>query len=138
MTTQHSIRRTVMATAIVGAVGLVVACSHHHAPASYGGGPNAVQASIDSAVERIAHEKCAREARCGNVGVNQTYADRDKCLSVERGRETEALSLESCPGGIDEHNLGECLSQIRGQECGASMSSITRRTDCRNRELCYH
>lgn len=127
-----------MATAIVGAVGAVVACSHHHAPAAHGGGPNSVQASIESAVERIAHEKCARETRCGHVGAGQDYADRDKCLAVERGRATEALSLESCPGGIDEHNLGECLTQLRDQKCGGSLSSITRRTDCRNRELCYH
>jgi hypothetical protein len=123
---------------MVSAVGAVVACSHHEAPAAYGGGPSSVQASIESAVERIAHEKCARETRCGNVGAGHDYADNDKCLSVERGRQTEALSLESCPGGIDEKNLGSCLSDIREQKCGMSMSSLTRRTNCRNRELCYH
>ncbi|MGZ3474324.1 MAG: DUF6184 family natural product biosynthesis lipoprotein [Polyangiales bacterium] len=136
MASNHPIRNTACAAALLTAG--IVACSHHHAPAAYGGGPGAVQASIDSAVERVSQEQCARSQRCDNIGTGREYASRENCLTVERGKFAEAFSLQSCPGGIDEHNLQSCLSEIRDQGCGASWSSVSRRETCRNRNVCYH
>lgn len=126
-----------MAATLVTGVGFGIACTHHHAPAAYGGGPPAVQSGIDSAVERLAREHCDREVRCGNVGADKDYESRDKCLTVLRGRETDALSLDSCPGGIDQRNLESCLSSIRDQKCGLSFDSVSRRNECRTAQLCY-
>jgi hypothetical protein len=137
MTTKHSIRNTAMAASIVGVVGFGIACTHHHAPAAYGGGPPAVQPGIDSAVERLAKEQCDREQRCGNVGAGHDYDTHAKCLTVMRGKATDDLTLDSCPGGIDQKSLGSCLSAIREQKCGLSFESFSRRNECRVAQLCY-
>jgi len=118
-------------------VALGIGCAHHSVPSGTGGGPSAAQASIDSAVDRIALERCDREQRCGNVAEGKDFENRDKCLTVMRGKTIEGLPIEKCKGGIDQQQLRECLAEIQDQKCGDPFSALTRRTACRVAELCY-
>ncbi len=97
-----------------------------------GGGP----AEPNSAVARIAAARCDREARCNNVGRKERYPSRSDCIVLMQDGERDDINEKDCPGGIDQKQLGACLSAIRDEACGNSLDTISRVVSCRSVGIC--
>lgn len=89
-----------------------------------------------SAAEQIAVSRCEREKACGNVGDDKTYSSSPDCLSRIRDDWKEDLNSRECPGGINQHELDECVSQIRAESCGNPFDALARITECTQDQIC--
>ncbi|NUP09588.1 MAG: hypothetical protein HOW73_26380 [Polyangiaceae bacterium] len=87
-------------------------------------------------VARIVDGYCDREARCGEIGPDQRFADDDACKDSMRRRTTYDLSADECPGGVDEGELSECLARMQNENCESARDKLARITACRTGALC--
>jgi hypothetical protein len=58
-------------------------------------------------------------------------------LRVRDSRRDE-LNANACPAGIDQHELTECLTETRNEDCGNPVDAIGRIVACRSSDLCLH
>ena len=122
------------------------ACDHNSPPAANAANeqarpndanPPLVAASgTHSAKEQIAAARCEREQACGNVGDNKSYSSSQDCLARIRADWKDDLNARECPGGVNNHELNECLQQIRGEACGNPFDTLARITECTQRQIC--
>jgi hypothetical protein len=77
--------------------------------------------------------RCAREARCGNVGEDHDYADTASCLV---GTVDVWSAAYDCPSGIAPAQLSACLDAIRSADCRTEMLSLDRLAACRTGRVC--
>lgn len=87
-------------------------------------------------IDRIAAERCAREIRCGNVGPGKNYADLSACMADLRSKSKAVLDAYECKSGVNSKEVEQCLAQLRGEGCGATLGAIERMTACRGALLC--
>lgn len=87
-------------------------------------------------IQRITAERCAREAKCDNIGSDRKYSSQDDCQSRIKDDAYDALSPPGCKAGVDQKELNECLEAIRDEECGDVLDSIERVAECRAAVLC--
>ncbi len=91
---------------------------------------------LRSAAEQIAVSRCEREQACGNVGDDKTYSSPPDCLTRIRDDWQEELNSRECPGGVNQHQLDECVSQIRAESCGNPFDTLARITECTQDQIC--
>jgi hypothetical protein len=119
---------------------LVLGCAHDNdRPASMPmttSGALAAQPVSMPDVEAIAKERCDREARCANIGVERKYATREVCMEQVRSDNMNALTNASCPYGIDADKLRACLTEVRGERCGHPFDTLGRFNACQRQALC--
>jgi hypothetical protein len=101
-------------------------------PAATGGGPLAINAAVD----QIASARCAREMKCGNVGADKKYADQNACTTELKKEFGDDLNANDCPAGVDQKELGECLAEIKNEDCGNPLDTISRLAACRTSDMC--
>lgn len=89
-----------------------------------------------SAQEQIASARCEREQTCGNIGDNKSYSSSQDCLARIRADWKDDLNARECPGGVNNHELNECLQQIRAEACGNPFDTLARVTECTQRQIC--
>lgn len=89
-----------------------------------------------SAVRSIADARCDREARCHNIGVDAKFASRAACVERVRADWADDLNAHECPKGVRDHELDECLHDIRDEECGNPFDSLDRMFSCGTSEIC--
>lgn len=89
-----------------------------------------------SAAESIALSRCQREQTCGNVGADKKYSSASDCLARVRNDWKDDLNARECPGGVNQAQLDECLSKIRGEECGSPFDTLSRVTECTAGQIC--
>jgi Family of unknown function (DUF6184) len=89
-----------------------------------------------SAAEQIAAARCEREQECGNVGQDKTFSSRLDCLARIQNDWKEDLNARACPGGINQHELDECMTQIRGEACENPFDTLARITQCTQGQIC--
>jgi hypothetical protein len=99
-------------------------------------GANVATVANQSAIDRIASARCAREAACNNVGADKKYASNDVCSREIRGDMRDDLKASECPYGIDQKELNECLEEIRNESCNNPIDTISRLAACRTSDLC--
>jgi len=124
----------------------VVGCSHDHEPrTAYNRErdermpvPSTMQAAsrTRSATEQIADARCERESQCGNIGDNKAFSSRQDCLARIRADWKEDLNARECPGGINQHQLDQCLAQVRAEACANPFDTLARITECTSRQIC--
>lgn len=129
-------------TTLVGAL----ACSHDHEPRTAHNDmhdehmplpSNMEPASrTRSATEQIAEARCQRESQCGNIGDNKSFSSNQDCLARIRADWKEDLNARECPGGINQHELDECLAQVRAEACANPFDTLARITECTSRQIC--
>lgn len=90
--------------------------------------------SVNDAASALATERCDREVRCNQVGANARYATREDCMDVMRQDSEEELA--DCHAGIDESDLGQCLTEIRTQDCNGPLDQLEQFVACRSDDLC--
>jgi hypothetical protein len=89
-----------------------------------------------SALDSIASARCDREAKCKNIGADQKFKSKDACLAEVKKDKVEGLNASECPGGIDQKELGECLEEIRNEDCNNPLDTIGRLAACRTSDMC--
>ena len=89
-----------------------------------------------SAAEQISRARCEREQQCGNIGADKTYSSHQDCLARIRNDWRDELNARECPGGINQHELDECLSQVRSEACGSPFDTLARVTECTQGQIC--
>ena len=99
-----------------------------------GGGP----VSLDSAVDKIADARCDRELKCGSVGPEKKWSDRDGCTTSMKKSLADELNADDCPAGIDTKELDECLHMARNEDCKNPLDKISRVAACRTSDICRH
>jgi hypothetical protein len=132
MNTCHSIALFVFAAATV------VACGHEYSETSSTTTTGAVASSPvnQQAIDAIAATRCAREARCDNVGAGKHYVSRQGCMTQLRGEGMNDLTTTACPHGLDNAQLDKCLADIRGERCENVLDTIARLSSCSRSSLC--
>lgn len=116
---------------------IAIGCHKDSKPTAYGGGPQ-LQANIDSGIARVAAAKCDRAQRCNHIGPGETYATREQCETVMRGKLTDDIRPKDCRGGIDENELQQCITEVRTENCGNVLSKLESHSECRVSQLCYN
>lgn len=92
----------------------------------------------NNAVARVADARCAREARCDNVGADKKYTSTEACGQKLRADMKDDLNAKDCPGGVSQKDLDACLSAIKAETCGNVLDSIERVAACRTSALCVN
>ena len=89
-----------------------------------------------SAAEQLAQARCEREKQCGNVGADKTYSSSQDCLARIQNDWKDDLNARQCPGGINQHELNECMEQIRAESCSNPFDTLARITECTSGQIC--
>ena len=90
----------------------------------------------DSAMERIAIARCARETTCGGTASNAPKGDPQTCVSEMKTRTWSSLRADVCPSGIRGNELDDCIQAIQHESCNSPLETLSRLTQCRASELC--
>ena len=93
-------------------------------------------AETNSASQSIAEARCARETRCDNVGGDKKFSTLEDCIVRVRTDWEDDLNARECPSGVNQHELDECLSEIRSEECGNPLDSLERIAACTSGQIC--
>lgn len=89
-----------------------------------------------TAAEQIAQARCEREQQCGNVGKDQSFSSSQDCLARIRNDWKDELNARECPGGINERELEECLTQVRAEACSSPFDTLARISECTSAQIC--
>jgi hypothetical protein len=89
-----------------------------------------------SAAEQIANARCERERQCGNIGADKTFSSSQDCMARIQNDWKDDLNARACPGGINQHELDECMSQVRAESCGNPFDTLARITECTQGQIC--
>jgi hypothetical protein len=89
-----------------------------------------------SAAEQIARARCEREQECGNIGNDRSFSSSQDCLARIQNDWKEDLNARQCPGGINQHELNECLEQVRAESCSNPFDTLARITECTSGQIC--
>ncbi|HKY40059.1 MAG TPA: DUF6184 family natural product biosynthesis lipoprotein [Polyangiaceae bacterium] len=88
------------------------------------------------AADQIARARCDREQKCSNIGADKTYSSMQDCLARIQNDWKDDLNARECPGGINQHELDECMGQIRAEACGNPFDTLARITECTQGQIC--
>jgi len=88
------------------------------------------------AADQIARARCDREQKCSNIGADKTYSSMQDCLARIQSDWKDDLNARECPGGINQHELDECMGQIRAEACGNPFDTLARITECTQGQIC--
>ena len=97
-----------------------------------------VKRSVNSAVavSSIVEARCDREARCENIGAKEKFKTWAECKKEIAAKSSDKIGAPECPGGIDQHELSECLTEIRNEGCGNPLETLERVAACNSADLC--
>jgi hypothetical protein len=135
-------------TMLCGLSALALACSREserepataqdeQSVAASGPAPAMTPASrVRTAAEQIAQARCEREQQCGNVGADKTFSSSQDCLARIQTDWKDDLDSRQCPGGINQHELDECLSEVRAEDCGNPFDTLARISECTQAQVC--
>jgi hypothetical protein len=89
-----------------------------------------------SAVESMSEARCTRESRCDNVAPDKRYSSMEDCVTRIREDWREELDARSCPQGVNDAQLEECLTAIRNEECSSPFDTLERVAACTQSQIC--
>jgi hypothetical protein len=112
-------------------------CSNNQRPAEHASAmAEARETEGGSAVESIAEARCARESRCDNIGSDKKFSSMEDCTARVRDDWKGDLDARSCPSGVKQSELNDCLSAIRSEECSSPFDTLARVTACNASQIC--
>jgi uncharacterized protein DUF6184 len=111
------------------------ACSNNSRPAESAMAETPASES-SSAVDSISEARCARESRCDNIGNEKKYSSMEDCVARVREDWKDDLDARSCSNGVNQTQLNECLSQVRGEECSSPFDTLERVAACTTGQIC--
>lgn len=99
-----------------------------------GGGP----VEMSMALDQIVGARCDREMKCGNIGGDKKFADRNACMTEVKKEFSDDINADECPAGVDSKELSECLTEARNEDCANPFDTIGRVAACRTSDICRH
>ena len=93
----------------------------------------------DSAMDRLAIARCARESACAAAAPTSASADKiapQSCVPEMKTRTWSSLRADVCPSGVRGNALEECIQAIQHESCNSPLGTLSRLTACRASELC--
>ncbi len=99
-----------------------------------GGGP----VEISTALDQIVNARCDREMKCGNIGADKKFSDRNACVTEVKKDFSDDINADDCPAGVDKKELSECLTEARNEDCANPFDTIGRVAACRTSDICRH
>lgn len=118
------------------AVGLSACGGNQRAPETATVEAEARASEGGSAVESIAEARCARESRCENIAPDKRYSSMEDCVTRVREDWRGDLDARSCPDGVNESQLNECLGAIRQEDCSSPFDTLERVAACTANQIC--
>lgn len=114
-------------TVITVAVLVAGGCRSTGAPSgAWGGGPSVAptsEISVQDAALAWANEACAREKRCGGIGMGTDVPDLQTCRSRYQARAMQELA--GCRSGrVAPTQLDGCTNMIRTSACAVATPGI--------------
>lgn len=98
--------------------------------------PSSAEGNLKGAVTEIVTARCNHEERCKNIGTERTYETRDACTSKLHGSTQSDINVQDCKHGVDRPKLHHCLDEIRAEDCGNPIDTLSRVAACRTGVLC--
>ncbi len=89
-----------------------------------------------NAIMQITSARCAFEQRCNNFGADGDYKDMADCEAKVREEWRDDLNAMECPGGVEQDELEECLTEIRNTGCDQPFDNLGRMLACRSSDIC--
>jgi hypothetical protein len=129
---------SMLATALLVGMGCSKSTTREPAmqPASGTTADPKTRSSTMNGINEISVARCDREVRCGGVGPDKSYETRDQCIAELNNAGYDDLDAKACPSGLDQTELGKCLSEIHAERCGAPLDTLERLVACRSATLC--
>lgn len=82
----------------------------------------------------IAAARCDRQTPECEHRAGVQYASRDACIAAKLPLSAAEADIDLCASyPLREHDLGECVAEIRSGQCGTGISAATA---CRGKNLC--
>lgn len=85
---------------------------------------------------RLANEACERMIDCAQIGEGRLYITEQTCRAAARRHAAEHFSRTSCPQGIDDARLSDCMSAVRFAPCASGIEAVDRIPACAAARLC--
>jgi hypothetical protein len=95
-----------------------------------------IPGNVTAALTSIAAARCEREVRCNNIGADKKYASKEACVAKIKEDKIDGLNADDCKYGIDQKELGECMTEIRNEDCNNPLDAIGRLAACRTSDIC--
>lgn len=115
---------------------LALGCSRDSQPARSAESEPTPGVQGANASDAIAQARCAREARCDNIGGDKKFSSTDDCATRIREDWREDLSARQCPEGVDQTQLNECLREVRFEDCASPFDTLSRMAACTSNQIC--
>ena len=121
--------RGIIGMGLVGAVAASCASVPATAPATWSAKSDRYRVAYEIAAARCDRQTPECERRAG-----VTYTSRDECIAMKLPPSAAEADLDLCASyPLREHDLSECVAEIRGGQCGTGISGATA---CRGKNLC--
>jgi hypothetical protein len=85
---------------------------------------------------RIANEACERMVDCAQIGQGRPYTTEQACRAGARRHVADQLARTSCPEGIDDARLTDCMTAVRFAPCTPGLDAVERVPACAGERLC--
>lgn len=120
---------------LLGSIVLLAACSSGPPPTTPEQQATARRETA-AATSALTQARCEREQRCDNIGDRKSYSSMDDCLSTVRANWRSDLNEQSCPAGVNQVRLDQCVRSVRDEECGRPFETLDRIATCRSGPMC--
>jgi hypothetical protein len=111
-------------------------CNPDGAEAAAGPSIAIVVTGHPTVVDAIATARCAREQRCGRIGVHKNWASSESCRQEIAAKWREELDAFGCPAGVVQNELEECIDQIQNEHCANPFYTLKRIAACHPSDVC--
>ena len=91
---------------------------------------------VSEAVGRLARARCDRETTCNRIGRGRAWASQESCVAHQREEVGVAMSALACPHGVDNVQLGTCLTALRSLACDDRRGDLAVLPECGANALC--
>jgi hypothetical protein len=135
-----------LVTIMLSGAAIVFACNKENQPGpadptgSRNGNDSSAQqspaAETRSAATSLTQSRCSREQRCNNVGAGKKYSSFADCEATVGNDWRDDLNARECSGGVDQHELDECMTAIRNEDCSNPLDSLERIAQCTQAQIC--
>ncbi len=100
-------------------------------------GTELTAATVNSptAIDQMVDVRCARAATCNEIGFRARFDSRAACVERVNMAMQGLLTVNECPGGIDERALTACLDAIKKEPCNGPLNALDLRS-CGSGDLC--
>ncbi|AKU94697.1 hypothetical protein AKJ09_01361 [Labilithrix luteola] len=97
-----------------------------------------LKSSVESAAMRIAEAHCSQAETCTRQ-VSSHYAQENAqvCRSNMFTETMDRLDAKTCPLGVNEAKLPDCLAAMQGAGCLDPIDMYTRYAECKASALCF-